>query len=100
MMQKLIKLKKDNQIFGDNIWGKKWLKIKVTKKPTAILSYQESPSEGITARSFVKATGCSFEEAKYYISESDGDFKQAVDLYNADLQWEKKGTTEPKSITT
>jgi len=89
-------LKKDNQIFGDNIWGKKWLKIKVDKQPPAIVSYLNTPTEGITARAFMKALGCSMEEAKYYISETDGDFKASVELYYSDIEWEKKGRQEHK----
>jgi len=90
---KVDQIKKDNQIFSENIWGKKWLKIKVDKQPTSILSYQNSPTEGLTARAFMKAVGCSMEEAKYYVSETDGDFRAAVELYNSDMEWEKKRKT-------
>jgi len=93
---KVDQIKKDNQIFGDNIWGKKWLKIKVDKQPNSILSYQNTPTEGLTARAFMKTVGCSMEEAKYYVSETEGDFKAAVELYNSDIEWERKGKQEHK----
>jgi len=66
------------------------LKIKVNTRPPNIIAYNEAPSEATTARTFQKAVGCSFEEAKYYISECKGDYKQALVLYQADVAWEKK----------
>jgi len=87
---KIDQIKKDNQIFGDNIYSKKWLKIRVDKTPPAMLIYNDAPSTGTTARTFQKAAGCSFEEANYYISECGGDFKAALELYKSDISWEKK----------
>lgn len=95
-------IKRANNIIGDSIFERKFVDI---PNPTRIPSEEELSSRPIpkcgkdsTAISrFVLLAKCTPVEAKFYLTDHDWNFKEAMAAYKQDLEWEKKNPPRPFS---
>jgi hypothetical protein len=82
-------IRKANLFFDDNIFARKFLKIPKYIGP----SLSEKPSVEDELKTFIKRfqlkSKCvDYDEAKYYMEQSDYDIESAIKLYRDDVLWE------------
>eukprot|EP00761_Pharyngomonas_kirbyi_P011642 gb/GECH01011668.1/.p1 GENE.gb/GECH01011668.1/~~gb/GECH01011668.1/.p1 ORF type:complete len:202 (+),score=63.71 gb/GECH01011668.1/:1-606(+) len=85
-------IKRANNIISSDLdfYEKEFLIIPDPDHPNPQLIEDDKPAinQVKTIRLFSESANCSREEAKYYLSSNDWDFRTALEEYRADIEWE------------